>query len=712
MKYHLGATGTHLGDTGETITVTVAPNPSHLEFVDPVVEGMVRAKQDAIGDREHARVLPVLLHGDAAFAGQGVVAETMHLSGLHGYRTGGTIHVVVNNQIGFTTLPEDARCSTYATDVAKMVHAPAFHVNGDDPEAVAYVAGLALEYRQKFRKDVVIDLVCYRRWGHNETDEPSYTQPLMYAKIKTHPSAATLYGEKLVREGVVTREELERVWAEKKAEMQSEKEGDGTPFVAIARRAPVEPAPVDASAMWGRLKTVLRALGTLPDGFEIHPKLVPFVRKRAELLEGKGEVDWATAESLAWGTLLLEGVPVRLSGQDSGRGTFSQRHAVLHDVRTQKEYVPLNAVAPSGVRFEVYDSLLSEAAVMGFEYGYSVAEHRTLVLWEAQFGDFMNGAQVIIDQFLAGSETKWGQPSGLTLLLPHGHEGQGPEHSSARIERFLTLSAEDNLRVAYPSTPASYFHLLRLQGRDPVEKPLVVFTPKSLLRHPRCVSPLAGAGRGPLRAGDRRRGRGPGARRPRGAVQRQGLLRPAEGPRGPEAGRRGAGARRAALPVPGGGAPGGARPVLAAGRDRLVPGGAAQHGRVALRARALPGRRRRGRRALAPVRGPRRLGGAGPRLAQGAPGRAGRARARRPGGVESGAWPARKGRSGTRVPSARKRSRACSSDSGPTRTPRPRSTGASTSGSWPSSRATARSSPGATPTRRSTASRASSARAT
>jgi 2-oxoglutarate dehydrogenase E1 component len=318
----------------------------------------------------------------------------------------------------------------------------------------------------------------------------------MYARIKSHPSAATLFGEKLVREGVVTREELEAVWAAKKAEMQSEQKGDGTPFVTIARRAPVEPGPVDASAMWGRLRTVLRALGTLPEGLEIHPKLVPFVKKRAELLDGKGEVDWATGESLAWGTLLLEGVPVRLSGQDSGRGTFSQRHAVLHDVRTQKEHVPLNAIAPAGVRFEVYDSLLSETAVMGFEFGYSVAEHRTLVLWEAQFGDFMNGAQVIIDQFLAGSETKWGQPSGLVLLLPHGHEGQGPEHSSARIERFLTLAAEENLRIAYPSTPASYFHLLRLQGREPVEKPLVVFTPKSLLRNPRCVSPLAALAEG------------------------------------------------------------------------------------------------------------------------------------------------------------------------------------------------------------------------
>jgi 2-oxoglutarate decarboxylase len=490
VKYHLGASGMHRADTGETIGVSLAPNPSHLEFVNPVVEGMVRAKQDAIGDREHARVLPVLLHGDAAFAGQGIVAETMNLSGLHGYRTGGTIHVVVNNQIGFTTLPEDARSSTYATDIAKMVHAPAFHVNGDDPEAVAYVAGLALEYRQKFRKDVVIDLVCYRRWGHNETDEPSYTQPLMYAKIKSHPSAASLYGEKLVREGVVSREELDRIWAEKKADMSAEGAPATAPFNVVSRRLPHDLAPVDAAAMRGRLRAVLKALGTLPEGFEIHPKLLPFVKKRAELGDGRGDADWATAESLAWGTLLLEGIPVRLSGQDSGRGTFSQRHAVLHDVRTSKEYVPLNAVATAGAHFEVYDSLLSEQAVLGFEYGYSVADHRTLVMWEAQFGDFANGAQVIIDQFLAGSETKWGQPSGLVLLLPHGHEGQGPEHSSARIERFLTLCAEDNMRVAYPSTPASYFHLLRWQARDANEKPLVVFTPKSLLRHPRCVSSL------------------------------------------------------------------------------------------------------------------------------------------------------------------------------------------------------------------------------
>ncbi len=488
VKYHLGATGTHMSPTGEAIAVSVAPNPSHLEFVDPVVEGMVRAKQDAMRDQERSRVIPILLHGDAAFAGQGIVAETLNLAGLEGYATGGTIHVVVNNQIGFTTLPHDARSSTYCTDVAKMVHAPAFHVNGDDPEAVVYVAGLALEYRQRFKKDVVIDLVCYRRWGHNEGDEPSYTQPLMYSKIKSHTSVAQIYGEQLVRNGAVAREELELLWAEKKAEMQ--REGESGSLAQITRRPAVVAPVVDQGAMWGRLKTVLRALSTTPTGFEIHAKLAPFLKKRADLLEGKGEADWATAEALAFGTLLLEGVPVRLSGQDSGRGTFSQRHAILYDVRSGREYVALNAVAPAGTAFEVHDSLLSEAAVVGFEFGYAVANHRPLVMWEAQFGDFGNGAQVIIDQFLAASETKWGVPTGLVLLLPHGHEGQGPEHSSARIERFLTLCAEDNLRVIYPSTPASYFHLLRWQGRDFVEKPMVVFTPKSLLRHPRCVSSL------------------------------------------------------------------------------------------------------------------------------------------------------------------------------------------------------------------------------
>ena len=488
VKYHLGAAGVHESPAGGKIAVSVSPNPSHLEFVNPVVEGMVRAKQDAIGDAERARVIPVLLHGDAAFAGQGVVAETLNLAGLEGYTTGGTLHVVVNNQIGFTTLPHDARSSTYCTDVARMVQAPVLHVNADDPEAVVHVARLAFEYRQRWKRDVVIDVVGYRRWGHNEGDEPSYTQPLMYAKIKNHPSAAEIYGDHLVRSGAIGREDLSALWSAKRAQMQEE--GEEGALAAITRRESVASAPVDASAMWGRLKTVLKALGSVPQGFEPHPKLAGHIRKRADLLEGKGDVDWATAESLAFGTLLLEGVPVRLSGQDSGRGTFSQRHCIFYDVRTGREYVALNAVAPSGTRFEVHDSLLSEAAVLGFEFGYSVAEHRALVMWEAQFGDFANGAQVIIDQFLVASETKWGQPTGLVLLLPHGHEGQGPEHSSARIERFLTLCAEDNMCVAWPSTPAQYFHLLRRQGRSPIEKPLVVMTPKSLLRHPRCVSPL------------------------------------------------------------------------------------------------------------------------------------------------------------------------------------------------------------------------------
>jgi 2-oxoglutarate dehydrogenase E1 component len=375
------------------------------------------------------------------------------------------------------------------TDVARMVQAPIFHVNGDDPEAVAHVASLAYEYRQRFKRDVVIDVVGYRRWGHNEADEPSYTQPLMYARIKGHPSVARIYGDALQRGGTLTAAEVEALWAEEKAQVQQESEADGA-FAAIARRHPEPPPPVDGAAMRGRIKATLRALSAVPQGFELHPKLAPFLRHRAELLEGQGHVDWATAEALAWGTLLLEGIPVRLSGQDSGRGTFSQRHAILYDVRTGKEYVPLNAVAAGAAHFEVYDSLLSEAAVMGFEFGFAVAEHRSLVMWEAQFGDFGNGAQVIVDQFIAGCEQKWGQPNDLTLLLPHGYEGQGPEHSSARIERFLTLCAEGNMRVCYPSTPASYFHLLRRQARDPVERPLVVFTPKSLLHDPRCVSSL------------------------------------------------------------------------------------------------------------------------------------------------------------------------------------------------------------------------------
>ncbi len=488
VKYHLGASGTHVSPAGEQVGVSVAPNPSHLEFVNPVVEGMVRAKQDAIGDDSRERVLPLLLHGDAAFAGQGIVAETLNLAGLEGYYTGGTIHVVINNQIGFTTPPEDARSTTYSTDVAKMVQAPIFHLNGDDPEAVNHVAALALEYRQLYKRDVVIDLVGYRRWGHNEGDEPSYTQPIMYSKIEAQPSVAHIYAEKCVREGLISRAELDALWSERKADMR--REGEPGEFATIARRSAVAPEPVSPQAMRGRIRTTLQAMSSVPEGFEIHPKLVPLLRRRADLLEGRGYVDWSTAEGLAWGTLLLEGIPVRLSGQDSGRGTFSQRHAIFADTRTGAEYSPLDSLAPRPCRFEVHDSSLSEAAVMGFEFGYTVAEHRALVMWEAQFGDFANGAQVIIDQFISASETKWGQPTGLVLLLPHGHEGQGPEHSSARIERFLILCAEDNMHVCYPSTPGSLFHLLRRQGRDAIEKPMVVMTPKSLLRHPRCLSTL------------------------------------------------------------------------------------------------------------------------------------------------------------------------------------------------------------------------------
>jgi len=488
VKYHLGASGHHAGPGGESLAVSVAPNPSHLEFVNPVVEGIVRAKQDSRGDAERGEVVPLLLHGDAAFAGQGIVTETLNLGALSGYRTGGTIHVVVNNQIGFTTLPEDARSSTYCTDVAKMVQAPIFHVNGEDPEAAVHVAKLAVEWRQRYKHDVVIDLVGYRRWGHNEGDEPSYTQPLMYARIKSQPSTAHLYAERLVREQVVSRGSVDALWESKRSAFESE--GEPGQLAAISRRTPRAPAPAEPPALGPRVRTALEALCHVPDDFELHPKLMGLVKKRGELLEGRSAADWATAEQLAWGSLLLEGIPVRLSGQDSGRGTFSQRHAVFYDNRTAREYCPLSSIAPAGVRFEVHDSLLSEAAVMGFELGYTVAEHDALVMWEAQFGDFANGAQVIIDQFLAASETKWGQPTGLVLLLPHGHEGQGPEHSSARIERFLILCAEDNMRVAVPSSPASYFHLLRRQARDVVEKPLVVMTPKSLLRHPACLSSL------------------------------------------------------------------------------------------------------------------------------------------------------------------------------------------------------------------------------
>ena len=498
VKYHLGASGVHRAPSGKEVVISMAPNPSHLEAVNPVVEGIVRAKQGRLGDTERRRIIPLLLHGDAAFAGQGVVAETLNLSQLYGYRTGGTIHLVINNQIGFTTNPLESRSSVYCTDIARMVQAPIFHVNGDDPEACVRALEVAFDFRQQFKKDVVIDMICYRRHGHNETDDPSFTQPIMYRKIAACKPVSEMYAAQLMREGVATAEQVDRL--RKKIALRLDEGFDE------AKQFPVkyevqemgmsEPdaasAPARTAVNRATLDKVIDVITSLPDGFNLHPKLKDFVEKRKTALDA-GTVDWALGETLAFGTLVGEGTSVRLSGQDSARGTFSQRHLALVDSETGERYRPLKLLAAASANFGVYDSSLSEFAVMGFEFGYSVGDPRTLVLWEAQFGDFVNGAQVMIDQFISVSQQKWGQPSGIVLLLPHGYEGQGPEHSSARIERFLTLCAEDNMYVCNVTTPAQYFHLLRRQmvggaDRRGVRKPLIVFTPKSLLRHKRALS--------------------------------------------------------------------------------------------------------------------------------------------------------------------------------------------------------------------------------
>ena len=498
VKYHLGATGTRRSAEGNELSVSVAFNPSHLEAVDPVVEGIVRLKQDRRGDRERELVVPILIHGDAAFAGQGVVAETLNLSQLDGYHTGGTVHIVINNQIGFTTNPQESRSATYSTDVARMVQAPILHVNGDDAEACLRAAQLAYGFRQAFKKDIVIDMVCYRRHGHNEGDDPSYTQPLLYRRIKDHPSVAVLYSQRLAREGVVS--------AERVAEMRSEvperlnsiydasrkhtEKYQGDELSAIDVPVPRQHTGVSRET----IERILTGLVTFPPNFHVHPKLKGFLDKRRGLLDG-GTADWATGEALAFGSLALEGTPVRLSGQDSARGTFSQRHLEYYDYEDGHSYIPLQHLDPAQASFEVVDSSLSEYAVMGFEFGYSVGDPQRLVLWEAQFGDFANGAQIMIDQFISSAESKWGQPSGIVLLLPHGYEGQGPEHSSARIERYLQLCAENNMQVCNCSTPAQYFHLLRRQmfggpEHSAVRKPLIVFTPKRGLRNPRTVSTI------------------------------------------------------------------------------------------------------------------------------------------------------------------------------------------------------------------------------
>jgi 2-oxoglutarate dehydrogenase E1 component len=501
VKYHLGASSDREFD-GRRVHLSLSANPSHLEAVDPVVLGKARAKQHQLKDGEtRASVLPLLIHGDAAFAGQGVVAECFAMSGTKGFRTDGTIHFIVNNQIGFTTAPAYARSSPYPSDVALMVQAPIFHVNGDDPEAVVHCARIATEFRQLFRKDVVIDMFCYRRFGHNETDEPSFTQPLMYRAIKEHPTPLALYTQRLVEEHTVTDDDVQAMQRDFHAKLDAEMDAaamhrpdradwlDGR-WTGLAT-APEGDRRGETAVPLEKLQAVGRALTAVPEGFHLHRTIARNLAARARIIESGKGIDWSTAEALAFGSLLEEGWPVRLSGQDSVRGTFSQRHAVLVDQENEDRYVPLAHIREGQGEFEAIDSLLSEQAVLGFEYGYSSAEPRALVLWEAQFGDFANGAQVVIDQFIASGEMKWLRMCGLVLLLPHGYEGQGPEHSSARIERFLQLSAQDNIQVANCTTPANYFHILRRQVHRPFRKPLVLMTPKSLLRHKRVVSDLA-----------------------------------------------------------------------------------------------------------------------------------------------------------------------------------------------------------------------------
>jgi len=502
VKYHLGASSDREFD-GQQVHLSLTPNPSHLEIVNPVVLGKARAKQHQLRDTQsRASVLPLLIHGDAAFSGQGVVAECFAASGTKGFRTGGTIHFIINNQIGFTTAPIYSRSSPYCTDVALMVQAPIFHVNGDDPEAVVHAARIATEFRQLFHKDVVIDMICYRRFGHNETDEPAFTQPQMYRVIKDHATTLQLYSKKLVAEGTVTDAEIEAMQAAFVQKLDEEFNASKSHLPNRAdwldgRWAGFAAAPKNSDRRGETgvpedvIKKIGRALSTAPASFHLHKTIARQLEAKAQMFEtGKG-FDWATAEALAFGTLLDEGIDIRLSGQDASRGTFSQRHAALVDQETEERYLPLNHIREGQGEFEVVDTLLSEEAVLGFEYGYTTADPKTLVLWEAQFGDFANGAQVVMDQFVSSGEMKWLRMSGLVLLLPHGYEGQGPEHSSARLERYLQLCAQDNMQVCAPTTPANYYHMIRRQMHRPFRKPLVVMTPKSLLRHKRCVSFLS-----------------------------------------------------------------------------------------------------------------------------------------------------------------------------------------------------------------------------
>src|SRR5438132_7431097 len=513
VKYHLGYHSVRRLVSGAEVEIRLSSNPSHLEAVDPVVEGQARARQRLRGDTEHRRnVLPLLVHGDAAFIAQGIVAETLNLSQLPGYSTGGTIHIVVNNQIGFTTLPKDARSSMYSTDIAKMIEAPIFHVNGDDPLAVKFVSDMAFDFRQRFGRDVVIDMYCYRRYGHNEGDEPSFTQPDLYAKIEKRPSVTQLYKRELLEAGTLseddavsletefglrlemTRDEVDAI--EKRKASEKARFRESTAIFQPEYSSESEPTAISEKT----LKTVVDGLTRVPEGFEIQPKIKRIVLDhQRKVFEEGGPYEWHYAEALVFGSLLLVGIPIRVSAQDSSRGTFSTRHSVLYDAKTGKPYVPLMHLAQKQARICIYNSPLSEAAVLGFDYGYSLEYPKMLDLWEAQFGDFANGGQTIIDQFIVSAESKWQRPSGIVLLLPHGFEGQGPEHSSGRLERFLQLCAEDNIQVCYPTTPAQLFHLLRRQVLRTWRKPLVVMTPKSLLRHKAAVSTLQDLSQGAFR---------------------------------------------------------------------------------------------------------------------------------------------------------------------------------------------------------------------
>ncbi len=499
VKYHKGFSTNRRVESGARVHLTLTSNPSHLEAVDPVVEGRAKAKQMRLGDSEGEKIVPIILHGDAAFAGQGIVAETLNLAQLEGYSTGGTIHIIINNQIGFTTTPKEARSTLYCTDVAKMIQVPIFHVNGDDPDAVLHCADLALDYRERFGDDVVIDVVCYRRHGHNEGDEPSFTQPRLYAKIRSRPPVRKIYGAQLYARNDLSEKNADAIEssigdmynAAREAAEAGDAESSETlepegPWLGFSRTPTLEDPETAVSIEV--LRRVAEGVGSVPDYFRVHPKLRGLLDKRRKAIAEESRIDWGMGEALAFGSLLLEGSRVRLSGQDSSRGTFSHRHAVFVDQDSGEEYAPLAHLSPNQARFDVYDSLLSEAAVLGFEYGYSVADPGTLTLWEAQFGDFANGAQVIIDQFITTAHVKWGRMSGLVMLLPHGYEGQGPEHSSARIERYLHTCAEDSIQVVNCTTPAQYFHVLRRQMRRAYRAPLVIFTPKSLLRNPIAAS--------------------------------------------------------------------------------------------------------------------------------------------------------------------------------------------------------------------------------